>query len=148
VIRKSSGSAESLSRAPNSQDLLHFIHFSGRLNDVIIGCMSFIVKATGPHGSTRWMTDPKLRGVRTLGPREQAEIFETEADALVAINDLAQAFADVRVDFQSRPTELPCQSRPSSRDTFWANSNWQSSFWARAGFLGNAPSRLRLGRRS
>jgi hypothetical protein len=47
--------------------------------------MQFVAKAIGPTGQARWITSPKLGGVRTFGPREMADIFESQEAPVAAI---------------------------------------------------------------
>jgi hypothetical protein len=50
--------------------------------------MPFIVEATGPDGQVRWLTAPKLHGLRTFGLRPVAEVFDTKAAAVLAIREM------------------------------------------------------------
>jgi|HubBroStandDraft_6_1064221.scaffolds.fasta_scaffold918986_3 hypothetical protein len=48
--------------------------------------MQFVVKATSRRtGSVSWLTVRNARGDRMLGPRWMAAIFETDAEAGIAI---------------------------------------------------------------
>jgi hypothetical protein len=51
--------------------------------------MPFVAKAIGPTGHAKWLTTPKLDGMRTFGTREMAEVFWTQRDAEVAIGEVA-----------------------------------------------------------
>jgi hypothetical protein len=48
--------------------------------------MPFVAKAIGPSGQVKWLTTPRLRDMRTFGPRESAEIFANYDEALAPIN--------------------------------------------------------------
>jgi hypothetical protein len=47
--------------------------------------MQFVAKAIGPTGQARWITSPKRGGIRTFGPRELADVFESQDAAVAAI---------------------------------------------------------------
>jgi hypothetical protein len=46
----------------------------------------FVIKAVGPQGSARWLTTPRLNGVRTFGSSELAEVFDSQLDAWAAVD--------------------------------------------------------------
>ena len=54
--------------------------------------MGFVVKATSRRGRALWISRPGIDGLRALVPRERAEVFETEADAHVAIGKMPRVF--------------------------------------------------------
>jgi hypothetical protein len=47
--------------------------------------MPFVAKVIGPEGQVRWLTTPRSGGLRVLGPRETAEVFDTQECAATAI---------------------------------------------------------------
>ena len=47
--------------------------------------MPFVVKATIRDGNVCWLAPSKAFGLRALGPRERAEVFQTVRDAHAAI---------------------------------------------------------------
>jgi hypothetical protein len=48
-------------------------------------CMPFVVKATIRDVNICWLAPSKAWGARTLGPRERAEVFQTQREAHAAI---------------------------------------------------------------
>jgi len=52
--------------------------------------MQFVVKATSGTGSICWLTVRNAKGNRMLGPRWMAGVFETEAEARIAIAKMPQ----------------------------------------------------------
>jgi hypothetical protein len=58
----------------------------------------FVVKAVGPHG-TSWLTAPNKYGIRSLGARQSADVFQASRDADIAIAKMPHAFAKAGVDF-------------------------------------------------
>ena len=57
--------------------------------------MRFVVKATGLTGNVNWLSAPDPEGVRSLVPREMADVFQTEAEAHVAIAKMPHAFKGI-----------------------------------------------------
>jgi hypothetical protein len=53
--------------------------------------MPFVVKASGPDAQSRWLTIPKRHGLRTFALRGFAEVFDTQADASLAIGEMLKA---------------------------------------------------------
>jgi hypothetical protein len=47
--------------------------------------MPFVVKATIRDGNVCWLAPSKAFGLRTLGPREKAEVSQTVRDAHAAM---------------------------------------------------------------
>jgi hypothetical protein len=47
--------------------------------------MLFVVKATIGDGNVCWLAPSKAFGLRTLGPRESAEVFQSQREAHAAI---------------------------------------------------------------
>ena len=58
----------------------------------------FVVKAVGPHG-TSWLTVPNKFGIRSLGAREDADVFHARRDADIAIAKMPHAFLKAGVVF-------------------------------------------------
>ncbi len=50
--------------------------------------MPFLIKADFPTGHCRWLSAPRLGGIRTFVPREAAEVFETADKARAAIDEM------------------------------------------------------------
>jgi hypothetical protein len=61
--------------------------------------MPFVVKATGRTANVCWLTAANAKGIRTIGIREQADIFATEVDARVAIALTIAAFKRTGIVF-------------------------------------------------
>ncbi len=62
----------------------------------------FIVRATGVHGMF-WLSKPSVKGIRTLGRREHADVFSTALEASNAIDKIPHAFARAGVSFSIEP---------------------------------------------
>ncbi|HEV8066284.1 MAG TPA: hypothetical protein VGP76_01015 [Planctomycetaceae bacterium] len=58
----------------------------------------FIVRATGVH-DTFWLSKPCVKGIRTIGAREHADVFSTALEASDAIDKMPQAFTRAGVRF-------------------------------------------------
>jgi hypothetical protein len=57
------------------------------------GAMGFVVKATTRAGQVLWISRPGLlEGIRSLVPLEQADVFETQTDARIAISKTPRVF--------------------------------------------------------
>jgi hypothetical protein len=55
--------------------------------------MGFVVKATTRDGHFLWISRPSLlEGFRSLAAREQADVFETQTDARIAISKTPRVF--------------------------------------------------------
>ena len=55
--------------------------------------MGFVVKATKRDGHLLWVSRPGLlEAFRSLVPREQADVFETQTDARIAISKTPRVF--------------------------------------------------------
>jgi hypothetical protein len=54
--------------------------------------MGFVVKLTTPTGTVCWLSAPTARGIRTLDTRTNAEVFETQEDARIAIERMPPEF--------------------------------------------------------
>jgi hypothetical protein len=65
----------------------------------------FIVKITSPTGHKFWLTAPNVEGIRTLGIRDQAEVFTTEMNARVAIATMPQPFKQAGLVFSIEPSQ-------------------------------------------
>jgi hypothetical protein len=52
--------------------------------------MPFLIKADFPTGHCRWLSAPRLGGIRTFVPREEAEVFETEDKARAAMDEMTR----------------------------------------------------------
>lgn len=50
--------------------------------------MPFLIKADFHTGHCRWLSAPRLGGIRTFVPREEAEVFETEDKARAAMDEM------------------------------------------------------------
>jgi hypothetical protein len=57
--------------------------------------MRFVVKATTRGGQSLWISRPGVDGLRTLVPRERADVFENQTDAHVAIGKMSRVFEGV-----------------------------------------------------
>jgi hypothetical protein len=56
--------------------------------------MQFVVWASDRTG-TRWLSVPNAGGIRMLGPRWMAAVFETEAEARMAMAKCAEMLEDL-----------------------------------------------------
>ena len=54
--------------------------------------MGFVVKATTRAGQSLWVSRPGTDELRRLVPREQADAFENQTDAHVAISKMPRVF--------------------------------------------------------
>jgi hypothetical protein len=54
--------------------------------------MGFVVKATTRGGQSLWVSKPGVDELRTLVPRERADVFKTQTDAHVAIGKMPRVF--------------------------------------------------------
>jgi hypothetical protein len=54
--------------------------------------MSFVVKATTRGGQSLWISRPGVEELRTLVPRERADVFKTQKEAHVAIGKMPRIF--------------------------------------------------------
>jgi hypothetical protein len=61
--------------------------------------MLFIVKATAPKGDVTWLAASNADGVRTLGLRIAAEVFDTQTDAALAIVRMQQSPGTAGITF-------------------------------------------------
>ena len=61
--------------------------------------MPFVIKMTTPSNNVCWVSAAKSFGARTLGPREKAELFPTQAAAHAAIASIPQSIAGTGVIF-------------------------------------------------
>jgi hypothetical protein len=52
--------------------------------------MPFLIKADFATGHSRWLSAPRLGGIRTFVPREGAEVFETEDKARTVIDEMTR----------------------------------------------------------
>jgi hypothetical protein len=59
----------------------------------------FVVKLTGQTGFACWLSAPNSKGFRTMTLREDADIFQTAADAHAAIAKMPRAFSDAGLVF-------------------------------------------------
>jgi hypothetical protein len=57
--------------------------------------MEFVVKITTRTGAVCWLSAANEDGLRTLGSRENADVFRTYEDANGAIRKLPQAFKGI-----------------------------------------------------
>jgi len=60
--------------------------------------MPFVIKMTTPR-NVCWVSAVKSFGARTIGPRENAELFPTQAAAHAAIASIPQSIAGTGVIF-------------------------------------------------
>jgi hypothetical protein len=61
--------------------------------------MGFVIKATSRTGLEMWVSPPRFAEHRVFGPRENAEIFRTRAEAHDAIGRLPVSFETGGVTF-------------------------------------------------
>jgi hypothetical protein len=52
----------------------------------------FVIKAVSSTGLAMWVSPPRFGSHRVFGPHENAEVFDTRADAHAAIGTLPRAF--------------------------------------------------------
>lgn len=76
--------------------------------------MRFAVKATTSAGARVWLTALYCKGVHSLGPQVQAQIFTSREDARRAIADLPGEFAAAGMRFSVEPLDtdarIDCQN--------------------------------------
>ena len=65
----------------------------------------FVVKLTGRTNFACWLSAPNSEGFRSLGLRENAEIFQTLAEAHTAIAKMPRAFSDAGLVFSVEALE-------------------------------------------
>jgi hypothetical protein len=54
--------------------------------------MGFVVKATAHSGRSLWVSRPGVDELRTLVSRAEADVFETQTDAHIAIGKMPRVF--------------------------------------------------------
>jgi hypothetical protein len=67
--------------------------------------VTYVVKATGRTGNVCWLTAANAKGIRTIGIREQADVFTTEIDARMAIAVTAGPFKMTGIVFSVESAE-------------------------------------------
>jgi hypothetical protein len=67
--------------------------------------MGFVVKVTFRGGSVCWLAATTAAGIHTLGPRERAEVFRTQAAAHAAIAKVPRSLESAGVIFSIEPAE-------------------------------------------
>jgi hypothetical protein len=65
----------------------------------------FVIKAVSVTGVVLWICPPRLSEYRSFGPRKEAEMFCTRADAHSAIGKLPQAFEHANFAFSVEEAE-------------------------------------------
>jgi hypothetical protein len=75
--------------------------------------MRFAVKARTSAGARVWLTSFNVKGVRSLGPQVQAQIFASREEATTAIANLPGDFVAAGVRFSVEPLDtearIDCQ---------------------------------------
>jgi hypothetical protein len=65
----------------------------------------FVVNLAGQNGFSCWLSAPNSEGFRTVSLREDAEIFQTVAEAHAAISRMPRAFSDASLVFSVEVAE-------------------------------------------
>jgi hypothetical protein len=65
----------------------------------------FVVKAVSATGLQMWISVPRAGGHRVFGPRENADLFKTRAEAHSTIGKLPAAFEHAGFTFTIEETE-------------------------------------------
>ena len=66
--------------------------------------MGFVVKVTdGRSPFHSWLSPPNKGGVRTLAPRDMADVFQNRADAQAAIDTMPRILIDAGWVFSVEP---------------------------------------------
>jgi hypothetical protein len=61
--------------------------------------MSFVVRATGQGMSAIWLSAPIAAGSHTVGPRQNAAVFPTQAAAQFAADDATKSLGSLGMTF-------------------------------------------------
>jgi hypothetical protein len=70
----------------------------------------FVVKATSATGLEMWIAVPRAGGHRVFGPRENADVFLTRAEAHSAIGKVPLAFGHAGFTFTVEAVARPPRS--------------------------------------
>jgi hypothetical protein len=62
--------------------------------------MGYVVKAVSASGCKMWISLPMQKTHRVFGPREKAEIFRTQKEALAAVETVADSLRRVGFEFE------------------------------------------------
>jgi hypothetical protein len=62
--------------------------------------VSYVVMAVSASGCKMWAAPPRQKGHPAFGPRRDAEVFRTKAEAQAAIDKLPESFRQIGFNFE------------------------------------------------
>jgi hypothetical protein len=62
--------------------------------------VSYVVMAVSASGCKMWISPPRQKGHPVFGPRKDAEVFRTKADAQAVIEKLPESFRQIGFNFE------------------------------------------------
>jgi hypothetical protein len=65
--------------------------------------MRFVIKTTDREGHIAWLIRANGQGFRSVGPLDQAALFDSEDEARLAIANMPAIFASLGLQFEAEP---------------------------------------------